>query len=71
MNDEILKLANELKITCVKGDREEILTTFYRAAYNKAIEDACGPVRDRMIGFAVDDYDLKMLNQDIKALEMK
>ena len=38
MNDEILKLANELKITCVKGDREEILTTFYRA-YNKAIED--------------------------------
>ena len=39
MNDEILKLANELKITCVNGDREEILTTFYRAAYNKAIED--------------------------------
>ena len=46
MNDEILKLANELKITCVKGDREEILTTFYRAAYNKAIEDVLRKASD-------------------------
>ena len=49
MNDEILKLANELKITCVKGDREEILTTFARAIAAKQREIDAKMVETRWV----------------------
>lgn len=75
MNNRILELAKEATLFECSSNWyvgcEEELEAFYKAAYNDGVAAACDPVRDRMIGYAVDDYDLKMLEKDIKELEMK
>lgn len=65
MNDKILKLAEEVWGYDFKPNTPQFarVEAFYRAAYNKAIEDACGELHKHD-----DDF---IAERAIRALEMK